>query len=214
MTAEQMVSLLRAAGNRVTRGRRAVLTVLERNPHLEAAEIFEHAVDLCSTINLSTVYRTLSLLHALGVVEAAGFGEPHRHFESHHAAHYHAVCQECGAVLELPPTAAIAKLASASGFDVIEERVELVGVCRSCREKTRPSSVRRLAGAKLRSKRRDALADELRKLRSGGLIELVADDEQDLDRVLGVARGAGVRLTRVRARDDGMHLWMQKEKRA
>ncbi len=212
MNAERMISLLRAAGNRVTKERRAVLTVLERNPHLEAAEILEHAVKLCSSINLSTVYRTLSLLHDLGVVEAVGFGETHRHFESRRAAHYHAVCQECGAVLELPPSSALAEAASAEGFTVFEEHVELIGVCGACRGKRKPIPVRKLAGSVVPSRQRDILARELANLRRGSSIELVADDDQELDKVLSMARQTGVHLTRVRAKDDGLHLWMRKAK--
>ena len=214
MNAERMISLLRAAGNRVTKERRAVLTVLEENPHLEASEILEHAVRLCATINLSTVYRTLSLLRDLGVVEAVDFGEPHRHFESHRAAHYHAVCQECGVVLELPPTSAVAEAASAKGFTVLEEHVELIGVCWACREKKTPIPVRKLANSVISSRQRDVLARELANLRRGGSIELVADDDQELDKVLSMARQTGVHLTRVRAKDDGLHLWMRKAKHA
>ncbi len=206
-----MVGLLRAAGKRVTQERRAVLAVLEANPHLEAAEIFEHAVGICSRINLSTVYRTLSLLHSLGVVEATGFGESHRHFESHHTVHYHAVCQSCGAVLELPPTSALAKLAEAEGFTVVEERVELVGVCRSCRRKKRKTiPVHKLASSSPRSGQRVPVVDEFAKLRRGGSIELVARDDHELRELLAAARKTDVRLTHVRMRSDGTHLWMEK----
>lgn len=187
-----------------------MLTVLERNPHLQAAEIFEHATEICSTINLSTVYRTLSLLHDLGVVEAAGFGEPHRHFESHRAAHYHAVCQECGAVLEFPPTSALAKLAATQGFDIAEERVELIGICKACRRKKEKNPIQQVAVASRCSVQSDDLADEFTKLRPGSSIELVAADDRELETLLTMAHKTGIRLTRVRARNDGMHLWMQR----
>ncbi|MBN1859221.1 transcriptional repressor, partial [Candidatus Bipolaricaulota bacterium] len=168
MNAEQMVAFLRAAGKRVTRERRAVLTVLEENPHLEAAEILEHAVEICSRINLSTVYRTLGLLRELGVVEATGFGESHSHFESHRTVHYHAVCQSCGAVLELSPTATLVNLAEEEGFTVMEERVELIGLCAACRRKKRKAiSVCKSATSPRQPGGQSLLVDELAGLRRG-----------------------------------------------
>ncbi len=61
----------------------------------------------------------------------------------HH--HHHLVCRTCGQVSDLPPSPrleralaeAALRVASDTGFDVIEHRVDLVGLCANCRQPSR-----------------------------------------------------------------------------
>jgi Fur family transcriptional regulator, ferric uptake regulator len=52
-------------------------------------------------LGLSTVYRTLDLLHELGIVRKEDFGEGYSRYElATERMHHHARCRECGAVIE------------------------------------------------------------------------------------------------------------------
>jgi Fe2+ or Zn2+ uptake regulation protein len=54
----------------------------------------------------------------------------------HH--HHHLVCRTCGQVSDLRALAEAAlRVASDTGFDVIEHRVDLVGLCANCRQPSR-----------------------------------------------------------------------------
>lgn len=58
---------LRAAGRRMTRTRKAVLTLLERTHQpLSASEIFSQLKEADVPIDLVTVYRTVNVLKELG----------------------------------------------------------------------------------------------------------------------------------------------------
>ena len=129
------IERLRAAGKRVTPERELLVRIINRNPHLDAAEIYRIARDQQPRIGLATVYRTLNLLRELGVVRASGLGEGHWHYEVQQDDHVHLVCCDCGRVIEVPSPAPIRDLATAKGFDVQRVRLELIGYCKDCAKK-------------------------------------------------------------------------------
>jgi Fur family ferric uptake transcriptional regulator len=77
--------ILRDRGYRLTNQRRVIVRGLEGDRHLSAEEIYDRVKGEHPEIGLSTVYRTLDLLHELGIVRKEDF---------------HARCRECGAVIE------------------------------------------------------------------------------------------------------------------
>ena len=90
------IERLRASGRRMTRERELLVRIIDRNPHLDAAEIYRIARRKRPRIGLATVYRTLNLLEQLGVVRASELGETHSHYEVRQDDHLHLVCSECG----------------------------------------------------------------------------------------------------------------------
>lgn len=123
---------VRAAGKRVTGERELILRVIEENPHLGATEIYQLAVREIPKLNLSTVYRTMTLLREMGLVDASPLGEDHDHYEARRGTHHHALCLGCGQVLEMSVDRWIADVASRQDFTVISGRVELLGYCAAC----------------------------------------------------------------------------------
>jgi Fe2+ or Zn2+ uptake regulation protein len=135
MTAQaqtQMESQLRASGRRLTPERRLLLRIIERNPHLDAMQIYRLARSESRRIGLATVYRTLSVLRELGIVKASDLGEDHHHYEIRGEDHVHLVCESCGAVIELPCPIGIDEPARAAGFRVRRMRIEVAGLCKAC----------------------------------------------------------------------------------
>ena len=132
------VARLRLRGERVTAPRRAVLRVLAgRADHLTADEVAALLDD--TDVHRATVYRTLDILSATGVVS-------HRHIPGaatryHLAAtgegveHLHGHCLGCGTVVVLPADALDAAgdlLRDASGFRLDTSQSTLTGLCETC----------------------------------------------------------------------------------
>lgn len=139
MTQETFADTLRASGHRMTRQRRLVLSVLkESGEHLDAGAIHELARASDPNISLATVYRTLSLLKEIGLVNEHRLGEGHAHFEAAQGPpHYHFTCLGCGRVIEFdaPQVAeVIRQLSTREGLEVIDVHLFLRGYCADCRK--------------------------------------------------------------------------------
>jgi len=129
------IERLRASGKRVTPERELLVRIIDRNPHLDATEIYRIAREKRPRIGLATVYRTLSLLKEIGVVRTSELGEDHRHYEVLQEDHLHLVCSDCGRVLDIPTPKALRDLAASHGFCVERIRLELIGYCEACAKK-------------------------------------------------------------------------------
>jgi Fe2+ or Zn2+ uptake regulation protein len=99
---DQLRDAFRATGRRLTAQRRLVLEVLEASDeHLDAEALYDRARMQGSNISLATVYRTLTVLREMGLVEEHRLGEEHGHYESvREGPHYHFTCLGCGRVIE------------------------------------------------------------------------------------------------------------------
>lgn len=136
---DDLVTRLRAGGVRVTTARRLVLAAL-----LDAGQDHPSAEQLAASIqrtnpdvNLSTVYRTLEVLEAAGLVIRAGVGDgvaTTYHLVDH--PHHHAVCDRCGAVIVLPAgafDAVVRRLDRDHGFSARPSHLSVGGLCADCR---------------------------------------------------------------------------------
>ena len=93
--------ILRDRGYRLTNQRRVIVRELEGERHLSAEEIYDRVKGEHPEIGLSTVYRTLDLLHDLGIVRKDDFGEGYSRYElATERVHHHARCRECGTLIE------------------------------------------------------------------------------------------------------------------
>jgi len=134
------VAALRAHGERVTDGRRAVIDVLARtHEHLSADQVVAALESSHPLVHRATVYRTLEVLTELGVVSHlhATSGATHYHLAAAAVghAHLHAHCRSCGAVIVIPVDAladASARIAEETGFRIAPEQSTIAGVCRDC----------------------------------------------------------------------------------
>ena len=94
-------ALLRARGQRLTEPRRLVWEVLSSaNRHLTAQQIAERVHEANPSINVSSIYRTLSLLAELDLIRESQLGVDgaSRWEPAHPDDTFHLVCQACGEV--------------------------------------------------------------------------------------------------------------------
>jgi Fe2+ or Zn2+ uptake regulation protein len=105
--------------------------------HLTADEVFERVRLLSPYVDLSTVYRTLVFLKQHGLIgELRLEGGPAR-FEAVRLGHehHHAVCGECGCMIEVDSAdLAVLKtiLRQKYGFEVNLVHLTLSGLCAEC----------------------------------------------------------------------------------
>jgi Fur family ferric uptake transcriptional regulator len=128
---------LRAKGYRVTPQRQLVLEAVTALEHGTPEEICTAVQRTAQGVNISTVYRTLELLEALGMVKHAhlGHGPPTYHLAVE-AEHVHLVCRGCGAVRDVRPSVAdglVETLRGEHGFETDVHHLTVYGVCGDCR---------------------------------------------------------------------------------
>jgi Fur family ferric uptake transcriptional regulator len=88
-------------------------------------------------VSLPTVYRRLQAMAEAGevdVVQTDAHESVYRRCTPGH--HHHLICTRCGSASEVagqPVEAWIAEVARANAFDVSDHRIEIYGVCASCR---------------------------------------------------------------------------------
>ena len=135
---EAILSLLRSDGGRVTEGRRAIVHVLLHGPdhHVTAEDVAALVHADHPDVHLSTIYRTLDALEALGVLARVDLGPGGAVYHLTDHVHHHLVCEVCGAVIEVPPDVVASlrdEVEARCGFVVSPRHLSLSGRCATCR---------------------------------------------------------------------------------
>lgn len=134
---DHLARALRRGGFKLTAPRRAVLQVLENSDnHLSPAEIFARARAIYPSLGLTTVYRTLDLLTAMGYLRPAYLGDNSQRYATHTGGHHHhLLCSACGAVVEVEECG-LASLADSlmqrTRFRIDGHYLEFYGLCERC----------------------------------------------------------------------------------
>jgi Fur family transcriptional regulator, stress-responsive regulator len=135
-TDERLVSQLRERGMRVTPQRIVIHRELcGHSQHMTAEQVLGRVSDVLPGTSLPTVYSTLELLEALGLVRRVGTGNGAVVFDSRVEPHAHTVCRRCGAMADLEGTAAPEDaLARAGATGFVPDHAQLVvwGLCPDC----------------------------------------------------------------------------------
>lgn len=136
-SADEILSLLRSRGDRITGARRAVVEALLAGDdhHVTADEVAARVSVAHPEVHRATVYRTLERLQQLGVVTHVHLGHGPSTFHLEDRPHHHAVCSTCGTVVEVPLAALddlAARLREEHGFELSAQHFALSGRCRDC----------------------------------------------------------------------------------
>lgn len=129
---------LREHGFRLTPQREMVLSVLHEIEGFATAEgIYGRVSGISSSVDISTVYRTLELLQDFHLVASVDPGDGQRRYEhlGLHGPHLHLVCRSCGKVIpvdveHLQPF--MVYVEQAHGFEIDLEHLSIPGRCREC----------------------------------------------------------------------------------
>jgi Fur family ferric uptake transcriptional regulator len=150
--AAEATALLRAAGQRVTRPRIALLScvIAASGDHLSADTLIEQVAERNPPIHRATVYRTLDGLTTAGLLRHVHLDRgltayhlvdarrPAASSHQHRVEHLHAQCSRCGRVTDLPAHVlgeTAERIRRASGFRLDASHVALSGICKECAPK-------------------------------------------------------------------------------
>ena len=121
----------------LTRQRRTVLQVIrESDEHLTANEVFERARQLLPGIAFATVYNSLRYLKNEGLIGEVRFGAECTRYDRTLTRHDHAICNDCGKLVDLElsiPDGLIKEAAKRSKFEARSVEVTLRGLCPECK---------------------------------------------------------------------------------
>lgn len=129
-----------SAPMRGTRQRAAVLAALrECEGFVGAQELHARLALRGQGVGLSTVYRTLQVLAALGEIDAIVTPEGQARYRGCSLAvageHHHLVCRRCGLTVEVHNASVarwVTRVARANGFADTRHRLDIIGMCRRC----------------------------------------------------------------------------------
>jgi Fur family ferric uptake transcriptional regulator len=127
---------LRGSGKRMTAQREQILRAVETLGHATPDEVLAEVHKHSTSINISTVYRTLEMLEELGLVRHAHLSDraPTYHSVGGHE-HFHLVCRNCHRVISVDPdvlTPVIEALRAEHGFAPDVGHLTVFGTCKEC----------------------------------------------------------------------------------
>ena len=140
MALESIRGSLKDKGVRLTRQRQILLELIDKSgKHLDAEGLFQMAKEKDPKLNRVTVYRTLKMLKAGGLVDELDLmhygGDQHYYETRTKQEHAHVICLRCGKVEEFfgePLQRLRRQIEAHFGFQIVLARTEVGGYCSHC----------------------------------------------------------------------------------
>lgn len=115
-------------------------TVRAANNHPTASEVYEAVKMVRSHIGLASVYRILHSLVEQKYIKELRHGDDTCRYDGHISRHDHAICTECGALLDVPINIPLTQelleqAARATGIELSSHELRLYGRCPACSQK-------------------------------------------------------------------------------
>jgi Fur family transcriptional regulator, ferric uptake regulator len=121
---------------RLTTQRWAIIeTVLATRQHFTAEQLLAWSRKRDKSVSRATVYRTLPLLTASGMLREMDFGGDQKFYDPNYTQsphHNHIICQDCGRIFEFEDAQAERLSRTASrrlGFTIQTHRLQLTATC-------------------------------------------------------------------------------------
>jgi len=137
----ETVQVLRDKGHKATPQRLMILSALRHaDGHLTAGDIFDQVRAGYPYVDVSTVYRTLSVLKELRLVSETDMGTGDTTYEwmRKQGRHHHLICRDCSGVASLDDRFLEdlgTQVFTDSGFKPDIDHFAIFGICASCQEK-------------------------------------------------------------------------------
>lgn len=137
---EEIIRRLKERGYRLTPQRLEIIKILlTEKRHPSAEQIYEQVKADFPMTSLATVYKTIALLKEMGeVMELPCPQEGSRYDGQQHHPHPHVVCIRCNEILDslpLPLERFAEEIAHATGYQIVGQRLDFLGICPKCQEK-------------------------------------------------------------------------------
>ena len=133
-----VIDLLRERGLRMTPQRRAIVSeVMRTQGHISPTHIARRVQGDMPGVNASTVYRTLSLLEDVGVLQHSHLESGAEYHRAEDAQHVHLTCPHCGRdnALSLDEARKLSqRIYRHHGFQADLTHFAITGLCAECAE--------------------------------------------------------------------------------
>lgn len=127
---------------RLTGQRQAIIeTVFSTEQHFTAEQLLAWSRRRDKSVSRATVYRTLPLLTASGLVREMDFGKGHQYYDPNYAErpqHNHLICQDCGKIVEFESDKIERlenEISHGLGFSVEAHRLQISARCEELKER-------------------------------------------------------------------------------
>ena len=135
---KNITELLRGNGFKVTPQRLAVYEVLANTKeHPNAEMIFSSLQATYPTMSLATVYKTIDILHEIGLVQILNAGEDSFRYDADMSNHAHVRCVECGRVddvFDLDAAKVTREIEAGTHYRLTGQQFYFYGVCPECQK--------------------------------------------------------------------------------
>ena len=135
-TRQRLESFLEKKGLRRTTQRQAIIeAAFGTENHFTAEELLAMAKERESTVSRATVYRTLPLLCASGLLKELDLGRDHKLYDPNYSKspeHNHIICDDCDRIVEFTSDEMReleGRISHQFGFELASQRVQLRGSC-------------------------------------------------------------------------------------
>ena len=132
----KFVNFLQGQKLRLTAQRRAIIdTVFSTAEHFTAGQLLKWSRRRDKSVSRATVYRTLPLLTASGLVREMDFGRDYKFYDPNyadHPDHNHIICQDCNTIVEFESDQikqVEGEMCQKLGFSVKTHRLQITGSC-------------------------------------------------------------------------------------
>lgn len=129
---------------RMTRQREVILEELRKaDTHPSADEVYAMVRKRMPRISLGTVYRNLEILSESGDIQKLESGCSLKRFDGNPAEHSHIRCIGCDRIADAPMVPGFEvdlERVNAAGFEIVGYRLEFIGLCPQCSDKTNPAA--------------------------------------------------------------------------
>ncbi|GCE10800.1 Fur family transcriptional regulator [Tengunoibacter tsumagoiensis] len=125
-------------GEHLNRNAQAVLEVVRATEaHPTALDVYTSVKQIRPHIGLASVYRILHTLAEQGLIKELGRNDEGCRYDAHLERHDHAICTQCGALLDIPveislPLEALQQASAAAGLTLHSHELRLYGLCATC----------------------------------------------------------------------------------
>lgn len=133
---EHFQQFLRKNGLKLTEQRKLILDVFTgRQLQVTIEELFHEVVRIDPTTSLSTIYRTMKLLHKSGLAKFVSLNDGNARYEPIGDLRTYMVCEKCGTkiLIDNPYLDCIHReVAKQQGFQMHQCQMTIYGLCPNC----------------------------------------------------------------------------------
>ncbi len=140
-TRQQLEGFLEKKGLRRTIQRQAIIeAAFSTDRHFTADELLSMAKEREKTVSRATVYRTIPLLCASGLLRELDLGKDYKFYDPNYSKspdHNHIICDDCDKIVEFTSDEMHEledKISHQFGFQLASQKVQLRGACEQLKQ--------------------------------------------------------------------------------